>query len=155
MVTSADPLSEGIEFTFADGRRGLVPFAEIPKVNEPENLVSIELPNPYEAILVTASGDTVELPWDFVRQYCDASYQPRVETVALAGRQAIGARIRQLRESAGLTQEARARAANIGRVTLVRIENGDQSPRDDTLVSLAMALGRPVHESLIDGEVSL
>ena len=152
MMTSADLLSEGIEFTFADGRRGLVPFAEISEVSESKNLVSVELPNPYEAILLTASGDTVELPWDFVRHYCDVSYRPRVETVALAGRQAIGVRIRQLRESVGLTQEALAQAANIGRVTLVRIENGYQSPRYDTLVSLAGALGRPVQWSLIDGE---
>ena len=146
MMTSAELLKEGIEFTFVDGRRGLVPFAEIPEVNDGGNLASVELPNPYEAILHASSGETVELPWDFVRHYCDASYRPRVEAVGLAGTQAIGARIRQLRLSIGLTQEALAQAANIGRVTLVRIENGDQSPRYETLVSLAQALGRPVQD---------
>ena len=146
MMTSADPLKEGIEITFADGCRGLVPFTDIPEVNRFENLGNVELPNPYEVMLVTKSGDTVELPWDFVRHFCDVSYRPRVEAVALGGGQAIGARIRQFRESAGLTQEALARAAGIGRVTLVRIENGEQSPRYETLVSLAQALGRPMGE---------
>jgi len=146
MMTSADPRNEGIEITFADGRRGLVPFADVPEVGKFENLTSVELPNPYEIILHTKLDDTVELPWDFVRRYCDALYRPRVEAVALLGRQAIGARIRELRESGRLTQEALALVAGIGRVTLVRIENGEQSPRYETLVSLARALGRPMGE---------
>ena len=146
MMTSAEPLQEGIEITFADGCRGLVPFAGIHEVNADEKLAKVELPNPYELVLHTKSGETVELPWDFVRHYCDSSYRPRVEAVALSGRQAIGAGIRQLRESAGLTQQALAQAANIGRVTLVRIEKGDQSPRYETLGSLAQALGRPFRE---------
>ena len=60
----------------------------------------------------------------------------------------VGSRIRQLREAARLTQEELATAAGIGRVTLVRIENGQQSPRYETLVALAGALGRPVAELL-------
>lgn len=151
MMTSAEPLEDGIEFTFADGRKGLVPFTAIPEIVEGDNLANVELPNPYEAILLIKSGVAVELPWDFVRHYCDASYRPRVEAVALAGRQAIGGKIRQLRDASGLTQEALARASGIGRVTLVRIEKGAQSPRYETLVSLALALGQPMRE-LLDGQ---
>ena len=62
MMTSAELLVEGIEITFADGRRGLVPFGEVPEVCEGENLASVELPNPYEVILSTNAGQTVELP---------------------------------------------------------------------------------------------
>ena len=151
MMTSAEPLEDGIEFTFADGRKGLVPFTAIPEVVEGDYLVSVELPNPYEVMLFVKSGEEVELPWDFVRHYCDDSYRPRVEGVALAGRQAIGAKIRKTRETAGLTQEVLAQAAGIGRVTLVRIEKGDQSPRYETLVSLAQALRQPIQE-LVAGE---
>ncbi|MBI4298227.1 MAG: helix-turn-helix transcriptional regulator [Chloroflexi bacterium] len=148
MITSASLLKEGIEFTFADSCRGLVPFADISEVRELENVVSIELPNPYELILHTKLGEAIALPWDFARHYCDTSYRPRVEAIAVAGQQAIGHRIRQLRESAGLTQEVLAHAAGIGRVTLVRLENGEQSPRYETLVSLARALERPIQELL-------
>ncbi|MCH8831187.1 MAG: helix-turn-helix transcriptional regulator [Chloroflexi bacterium] len=151
MMTSADARKEGIEITFADGQRGFIPFAEIPEVKDFENLQRIELPNPYEVVLHTVTGESAELPWDFVRHYCDDSYRPRVEAVALAGRQSIGARIRQFREEAKLTQEALAQAAGIGRVTLVRIESGEQSPRYETLVSLAQALGRSMGE-LVSGE---
>ena len=145
-MTSAEPLQAGIRITFADGRSGIVPFEEIPEIAAVDNLDSIELPNPYEAILRIKSGETVELPWDFVRHYCDAEYRHRVEAVAQTGRQAVGANIRRLRESAGLTQQVLAQKAGIGRVTLVRIENAEQSPRYETLVSLAQALGLTMGE---------
>ena len=152
MITSANLLKKGIELTFADGCRGVVPFTDVPEVRELQNVKGIELPNPYELILHTKLGETFALPWDFARHYCDASYRPGVEAIALAGRQAIGLRIRQLRESAGLTQEALARAASIGRVTLVRLENGEQSPRYGTLASLARALERSIQELLAGRE---
>lgn len=47
-----------------------------------------------------------------------------------------------------MTQERLASEAGIGRVTLVRIENGEQSPRYETLVALAEALKRPPAELL-------
>ena len=151
MMISAEILMNGIAITFADGKGGMVPFEEIPEIGAIEVLDSVELPTPYEVVLRIKSGETVELPWDFVRHYCDSSYRPRVEAVALAGRQSIGVRIRQFREAAKLTQVALAQAAGIGRVTLVRIENGEQSPRYETLVALAQALGRPMGE-LLGGE---
>ena len=150
MMISVDLQKNGIEVAFADGNRGLVPFVEIPEVSEGASLASVELPNPYEVLLHTKAGDTAELPWDFVRHYCDDTYRVKVEAVALVGRQAIGTRIRQLREAAQLTQEALAREAGIGRVTLVRIEKGEQSPRYETLVAIARALCLPLRQ-LVDG----
>ncbi|MDP2660839.1 MAG: helix-turn-helix transcriptional regulator [Dehalococcoidia bacterium] len=151
MMTSANPVEEGIELAFADGCRGLVPFADIPEVRGLADLVSIELPNPYQLVLRNSRGESVDFPWDFARHYCDPSYKPRVEALGALARQSLGARVRQLREAAHLTQEDLATAAGIGRVTLVRIENGDQSPTYETLVALAGALGRPVAE-LVAGE---
>ena len=150
MMTSAVPKRNGIHLTFADGRSGLVPFADLPEVRDQSNLESIELPNPYAVMLTNRQGGTVEVPWDFARHYCDPSYRPRLQTVAAAGRQSIGSRIRRLRETAGITQAEMSSRAGIGRVTLVRIENGEQSPRYETLVALSRALGRPLAEMLAD-----
>lgn len=44
-------------------------------------------------------------------------------------------------EAAGLTQEKLAAAAGVGRVTIARIESGEQSPSYKTLLALAAALG--------------
>jgi DNA-binding XRE family transcriptional regulator len=106
-------------------------------------------------VLETAHGEQVEIPWDFARHYCDASYRPTIEAIAMRGRQTIGERIRHFRESAGLTQEALARTADIGRVTLVRLEKGEQTPRFKTLDAIAKALGVRVPELLVEPELLL
>ncbi len=155
MMMAGSLLEDGIELRFADGRKGLIPFADVAEIKERSALSSLELPNPYEMVLETVSGERIEVPWDFARHYCDESYRPTVETIAMHGKQTLGERIRQFRESAGLTQEALARAAGIGRVTLVRLENGEQTPRFKTLNAIAEALGIRVPELLIEPELLL
>ena len=155
MMMTASLLEDGIEMSFADGSRGLVPFSDISEINNRAALSGLELPNPYEMVLRTAGGERVEIPWDFARHYCDESYRPAVESIAMRGRQTLGKRIRQFRESAGLTQEDLARAANIGRVTLIRLEKGEQTPRFKTLNAIAEALEIRVRELLIHPELIL
>lgn len=154
MMTHATAMNKGIELIFADGCRGIIPFSDIPEVGNASDLIGIELPNPYQVNILGSNGKTVELPWDFVRHYCDSSYRPMVEAVAAAGTQSLGKRVRAIRESAGMTQSDLAIAAGIGRVTEVRIENGAQSPRYETLVSIARALKRPVADLLAGETVS-
>ena len=155
MMMIANLLKDGVELRFADGRKGLVPFADIPEIKERAGLAGLELPNPYEMVLTTAQGERIEIPWDFARHYCDESYRPTVEALAMRGRQTLGERIRHFRETAELTQDALARAADIGRVTLVRLEKGSQTPRFKTLTAIAQALGRPVQDLLVEPEPSL
>ena len=120
MMVAAALSAEGITATFADGYSGTVPFEDIPEVGDHSGLSSVELPNPYEIILTTPQNEQVELPWDFVRHYCDHTCQPRMELIASEGRRILGTRIRALREAAGWTQEALASASGIGRITLVQ-----------------------------------
>ncbi len=53
----------------------------------------------------------------------------------------VGEQIRKFRNRYGLSQEALAKRAGIGRVTLARIELGIQDPTVGTLERLARALG--------------
>ena len=152
MMTTARLLDDGIELSFADGVKGLIPYGEVPEVKVREGISALELPNPYEMVLQTAGGENVEIPWDFARHYCDATYRPTVEAIAALGRQTVGERVRRFRESSGLTQQALARAANIGRVTLVRLEKGEQSPRFKTLKAVADALGMDAPDLLVEPE---
>ncbi len=146
MMTSANLTLEGIDVTFADGLRGRVPLREVRGVRDPGDIISLEMPNPYEIVLVLHGDETVELPWDFVRHYCDKGYVTQAQEVTATGRRAIGERIRLLREAKGLAQSKLAQTAGIGRVTLVRTERGEQSPRYDTLMALAKALGISLSE---------
>ncbi|MYC29352.1 MAG: helix-turn-helix transcriptional regulator [Chloroflexi bacterium] len=52
----------------------------------------------------------------------------------------------------GSHEQALARAAEIGRVAQVRLENGDQSPRFKTLKAVAGALGMEATDLLADPE---
>ena len=153
MMTTAGLREDGVEMSFADGRSGLIPFADFPEIKARAALSSVELPNPYEMVLETADGERIEIPWDFARHYCDKSYRPTVEAVAMQGRQTLGGRIRHLRETAGLTQETLALRAGIGRITILRLENGGQTPRFKTLSAIARALGRSVQELLVEPEL--
>lgn len=146
MIIDAVAMREGIKVEFADGCKGIIPYLEIPEVGNKSNLVSIELPNPYLMNLRDLEGKLIEVPWDFARHYCDNTYRIKVEKIASEGMKTLGKRIRNIREEAGLTQSNLAQAAGIGRVTEVRIENGDQSPRYETLKMIAQALKCPIEE---------
>ena len=151
-MTVARLLEDGIQLSFADGASGLIPYSDLPEIGKRTALSTLNLPNPYEMILEATQGKTVEIPWDFARHYCDPSYRPAVEATAMRGRHTLGQRIRRQRNAAGLSQDALARAAGIGRVTLVRLEKGEQTPRYKTLGAIAKALGADVSELLVEPE---
>ena len=83
-----------------------------------------------------------------MRYYCDQTYRPGIEMIVAEGKQVLGSRVRRLRETAGLTQETLARAAGVGRITLVRLENGNHVPKLTTLKAIANAFERPVEDLL-------
>lgn len=150
MMTSVISSKRGIGVAFADGKCGRIPFDRIPEIEGLPDVAQIELPNPYVIVLKTSEGETIELPWDFARHYCDPSYRPRVEAVARSTRQTLGDRVRQLRRTRGLSQAALASAAGIGRVTLIRVEKGEYLPRFATMEALAGALGVDPQDMLAD-----
>ena len=51
MMTTASLLEDGIELSFADGQRGLIPYGEVPEVGNCQGISGLELPNPYEMVL--------------------------------------------------------------------------------------------------------
>lgn len=139
---------EGIEVTFEDGTSGTVPYTEIPEIKDVSMMTSLELSGPFEIKVLLKNREEVELPWDFVRHYCDNEYKPRIEEIALQGRKALGNVIRQVREKQNITQEELAKLADISRATAVRIEKGEHSPRYSTLQSIAGALKTTVTDLL-------
>jgi transcriptional regulator with XRE-family HTH domain len=64
----------------------------------------------------------------------------------------IGTRIAEIREHAGLTQSALARAMGVSQSAISQIEAGDRNPSFDTLRQIASALGVSVAH-LVGGEV--
>lgn len=141
-----------IHIRFADGQAGWVPIGDIEQAGSPVRLDvdRVDLPNPYEITIGTKEGGAIEVPWDFARSYCDPHFQERELEQAHRGRVHLGERIRRFRQRVGWTQEELAKRAGMGRVTLSRLESGDQSPRYSTLVALAKALGVSITDLLVD-----
>jgi transcriptional regulator with XRE-family HTH domain len=69
----------------------------------------------------------------------------------LAQRQEVGARIRDLRIQANLTQEALAELVGVERRTINRIELGITSPPLDRILTIARALDVPPGGLMPDG----
>ena len=63
----------------------------------------------------------------------------------------LGSGLRKRREAAGLTQVAAARAAGVGRSTLIHFEQGGKDVRISNVIAMAKAVGATV---LLQGESS-
>ena len=63
----------------------------------------------------------------------------------------LGARLRQLRKAAGLTQAELARRTGIHRPNIARVEAGRHTPSLETLARLATAIGVPTTAVLMEG----
>jgi transcriptional regulator with XRE-family HTH domain len=70
----------------------------------------------------------------------------------------LGGRVRALREALGLTQEGLARRGGLGRLTILRVENGENKATSHAVrAGLAAAFGLSMTDSdaLLDGRLSI
>lgn len=117
-------------------------------VDDGSELVNVQLDRGRFFFRVTqASGNRYEVPWDRFLHESEPGYRyyrGRMDRTK-AGRE-LGARIRKMRETKGLTQEALADAVGMMRSNISRIEAGKHHPTLDTLERIAKALKVPVAE---------
>jgi DNA-binding XRE family transcriptional regulator len=118
--------------------------------NQVPTVDDLKIPNPFVVRITLSNKETIEIPWDFARHYCDPTYAVRVEKQREAGQALIGRRIHRLRSALKLSLEGLARRAGINRMTLARLERGAMSPRHETLKALSQALGVGLTELLVD-----
>jgi DNA-binding XRE family transcriptional regulator len=147
MITSARLTPQGVWVRFADDREGLIPFEELKLGAEPQE---IHLPSPYVLEILLSEGSREELPWDYVRAFVDPEYRARAQAEARRGRKLLGKRLSRLRRETGLSQEELAARSGISRVTIARLEAGEQDPHYQTLCALAKGLGLPLEQLLVD-----
>jgi DNA-binding XRE family transcriptional regulator len=147
MVTAACLLPEGVYVRFADGREGMIPLADLALPDVPRR---VGIPNPYSIRIFLREGGTEEVPWDFARHYIDEHYRSASVDAEARGRRLFAQRLRTLRSERGVTQKELASRSGISRVSIARIEIGEQSPRYGTLTALAEALDVPLHRLLAE-----
>jgi transcriptional regulator with XRE-family HTH domain len=83
-----------------------------------------------------------ELPARFARSASTTPFSPLLEDAVRA--ELVGNRIRDLRESAGLTQTQLAQRAELPQSHISRLENAESSPSERTLRKIAKALRVPL-----------
>lgn len=125
----------------------MIPFSDLRLPGEPHH---VSLPRPHVIEIGLADGRVEEVPWDFARHYVDEDYQARSEHAAERGRRLFGTRLRALRSQRRLSQEALSKRSGINRVTITRIEAGEQLPRYQTILALADALDVSIERLLVD-----
>lgn len=150
MITTATLTQFGLEVTFADGRHGTIPTEAVFGSDQVPAVEDLKIPNPFVVQIFLSNKETVEIPWDFARHYCDPTYAVRVEQSRETGQVMLGKRLQSLRKAMHLSQEGLARRARVGRLLVTRLERGELSPRHETLVALGKALGVGLAELLLD-----
>ena len=99
MVTSATLTQSGLEVTFADGRHGMIPAEVVFANNQVSTVEDLKIPNPFVVQVLLSTKETIEIPWDFARHYCDPTYAARVERMRDVGQAGLGKRIQRLRSA--------------------------------------------------------
>jgi DNA-binding XRE family transcriptional regulator len=90
----------------------------------------------------------VDIDAGALRAVFDGTHRAAIETNDQRESEDIGAKLRDVRKSAGLTQEQLASSSGIPQETLSRIETGRRHPRIETLRKLASGLGWDTSELL-------
>jgi DNA-binding XRE family transcriptional regulator len=134
------PRSQEVLAILGDGRATLLrrPLAEDDDGTEVVQITLAESAS--EALLELASGATLTLGAISVAKAPPPSANGSSNGAAIDGTR-LGARLRELRLEAGLTQAELARRTGIHRPNIARVEAGRHTPSLETLARLAMAMG--------------
>jgi DNA-binding XRE family transcriptional regulator len=144
-VEFGDGLDRAIRWSglpFAD-RLGFAPIAAAAR----EHGQSVLLRDAHDAEVDISAGS--------LRAAVDPRYRSDLDKEDESEREAIGARIRAVREGFGLSQDEVSRRSGIAQESLSRIEKGRREPRLDTLRKLAKGFGLSLAqllEELSEGE---
>jgi transcriptional regulator with XRE-family HTH domain len=92
----------------------------------------------YAAFVKFNSGVKIDFPSDFVLHFCEPSYAfSKNKGRAVSG---VGGRIREIRQSRGLTLDALSAKSGVAKPNLSRLENDKVTPTFETLKTIAKAL---------------
>ncbi len=150
MMTHVAASSDGLNVAFADGLVSLVPWGEIEGVGGCSDVDSVELRDPYEALISTQDGRVTEIPWDFARHFGDAEQRERDAEAAVRGQRTFARRLRTLRCGCGLSQQELAALSGVDEADIERFESAVQPPTLGVIRKLAAAMGRPFQGLLLD-----
>lgn len=140
-----------LAFTFADGRRYLVPLGAVVSADASSVLEITLLYQGSAASVAQSSGNRFEIPWDFVLHWVDKNYEyyrdrSDVSRSREEAARVVAGRVRVQRKKRNLTQQQLANLTDIKRPNIARLERGKHAASLETLERVAAALGTSVAE---------
>jgi len=145
---------EGLTVWFADGAVAVVSIPELKRLAEGQEILwnNIRIgPDRTFISIGLLDGEDYPIPSDVLADYVVSEKEKRqkkYEKEARLTARNFGKRLRELRESMGLSQEELAKKIGKSRWTVIRIENGDYLPKVADLQNIARGLGRTLDEVL-------
>jgi len=141
--------TDTLHMIFADMYSNAIRLKRI-RSPQPLNWSTARLDGPFLMQVEYASkAGSFSIPTNELRMLADTNMATLEHQYIADSRQQLQSKLQSLRKDQGFTQEQLAEAAGIKRVTLNRIENGNQAAKLETLEKLAGALGVDVVDLLI------
>jgi len=106
----------------------------------------VEFSFDHNRIWGTVGSHPVEIPWYTIRSLTDPEFSSHLAARAEDQAKTIGTRLRNLRESKGLTSKQVAERAGISAQSLSRIEHGRHAVVFTTLQRILAAMGCPLRD---------
>jgi DNA-binding XRE family transcriptional regulator len=152
VIVSLSLSDDGLHVHFADNARARIPFAEVKRLAEVEDIQwdSVRIAGDRTFITLSSRDNAgVPIPHDVLREYVSAESSKRRSANSrerkLTGH-SFGIKLKTLRETQGLTQEYLAARTESSRWTIIRIEKGSYLPKVALLEKIARALGMPLED---------
>lgn len=147
---TVSPRADALLAILGDGRTALLPRPVSPE-DDGSEVASIQLgDDATSATLTLQSGAEIHLSAANVSPVSKSVAPPTNGHTSIDGAK-LGARLRELRLAAGLTQAELARRTGIHRPNIARVEAGRHTPSLETLARLAAAIGVPTTHVLHEG----
>lgn len=147
-MVAITPEKKALHVDFADGTSADVKYTSLPQSRDNPDWAHAHL-NPFEISVPTSSGE-VEIPWSTFRVLTDPEYSAHLARAAQDKAREIGTRIRQLRQTRGLSGKELASRAGITAQSLSRIENGHHDVVYRTLRRILAAMDYSLRDLIED-----
>jgi DNA-binding XRE family transcriptional regulator len=139
-IASVEHTGDTLVVRFADGSEVFVdPERVLPANVQGVNWDALQAGD-YK-ITVPSQDGQVEIPWSTIRALTDREYASHLAVAAEEEARLLGRRIREFRESRGLTSKEVAERAGIAPQSLYRIEHGHHDVVFTTLRRILAAMG--------------
>jgi DNA-binding XRE family transcriptional regulator len=136
-----------LDVTFENGDRFVVALESVLIPSSPiVDWSRVRIGETRDVLEIPDADELIEIPWDRIRAVADPAFRAHLADHARERARFLGARIRALRQEAGLSRAELAEKAGVDREALAEMEAGKKQASVDAIEHIALALGKRLRE---------